>query len=297
MSRNLIFALAAALALCLLAFLWGTGGLDRLAIWAAEAQRDFQNQIARTLRGLRAGTPGALIGLLTACFAYGFFHAIGPGHGKVLIGGYGLGVRVSVWRLSAISLAASLGQAVSAIVLVYAGVLVLSLGRDVLTDTADQIMAPVSYAAIGLIGLWLVWRGVRHARTAGHVHVGLGATCSTCGHAHGPTPEQVAKAGSLREAALLIAGIAIRPCTGALFVLLITWQMGIPAAGIVGTFAMAIGTALVTIATGWAAVSVRSGLLAGFSGSRMISRAVPLIEISAGLVVAAIAGGLLMRSF
>ena len=46
--------------------------------------------------------------------------------------------------------------------------------------------------------------------------------------------EEVGAVQSMREAALLIGGIAIRPCTGALFVLLITWQMGIGAVGIAG---------------------------------------------------------------
>lgn len=296
MSRALIFGLAATLVLAALVVWWGTGGLDQLAAQAAEAQRTFQNQIARMLRGMRAGTPGALAGLLGACFAYGFFHAVGPGHGKVLIGGYGLGRRVSWLRLSVISLAASLGQAVTAIALVYAGVWLLSLSRQVLTDTADRIMAPASYAAIALIGVWLLWRGLRHARTMTHAQTGHGDTCSTCGHAHGPTPAQIEEASSLREAAVLVAGIAMRPCTGALFVLLITWQMGIGAAGIAGTLAMALGTATVTIATGIAAVSLRGGLVQGLTSHPVLQRAVPLIEVTAGAVIALIAGGLLLRS-
>jgi ABC-type nickel/cobalt efflux system permease component RcnA len=85
MSKYLIVPVAIACGLLL--WFWGSGGFDSLAAWAAGEQREFQNQIARALRAARAEQPQAVATLLTVCFAYGFFHAIGPGHGKVLIGG------------------------------------------------------------------------------------------------------------------------------------------------------------------------------------------------------------------
>ena len=101
---------------------------------------------------------------------------------------------------------------------------------------------------------------------------------------------------SLREALALIAAIAIRPCTGALFVLLITWQMGIPFAGIAGAFAMALGTAAVTVGVGLGAVGLRGGLLGGLAEGRLAAQVMPVVEVLAGLVVLALAGGLLLRA-
>lgn len=293
-----LLSLATLAVLALLGWFWLTGGFDQLSAWAASQQREFQNTIARALRAARAGEAGAVIALLTACFAYGLAHAAGPGHGKVLIGGYGFARRVPMLRLSVIALLASLGQAVTAVTFVYLGVLVLNLGRQALVDTTEALMAPVSYGAIALIGLWLVWRGVRKLihKPHDHAHAGDGAVCDHCGHAHGPTLEQVEHAGTLREALALIAGIAIRPCTGALFVLIITWQMGIGALGIAGAFAMAIGTALITIFVGLAAGGLRGGVLAGLAGSPQMARAMAGIEMLAGLVVVILAGGLLLRA-
>ena len=91
-ARGLMLAgLVAALPLLVL---WATGSLGAIAQWAAEGQRDAQNALARAIRALRAGEAGALAGLLGLAFAYGVFHAAGPGHGKVLIGGYGVARRV-----------------------------------------------------------------------------------------------------------------------------------------------------------------------------------------------------------
>lgn len=294
-------SIAALVVVAGLGWLWLSGGFDRVGFWAAGQQRDFQNAIAGALRAARAGEAGAVMALLGACFAYGFAHAAGPGHGKVLIGGYGFARKVPMLRLSLIALAASLGQAVTAVALVYAGILVLNLGRQAMVQWTEAVMAPISYGAIALIGAWLVWRGLRKlmpqkAHSHDHAHTGEDAVCSSCGHAHGPTLEQVEHAGTLREAVALIAGIAVRPCTGALFVLIITWQMGIAGLGVAGAFAMAFGTALITIFVGLAAGSLRGGMLAGLSASPQMARAVAGMEVLAGAAVVLLAGGLLLRA-
>lgn len=319
----LVALLAAVLALA--AWLWLGGGSARLSDWAAAGQRDVQRAMADPLRAIKRGDGGALAGLLGLCFAYGFFHAAGPGHGKLLIGGYGMGQRVPVLRLSVLALLSSLGQSASAVLLVGAGGLLLNWSRERLTGTAETLLAPASYAAVGLVGLWLALRGARgmwrlwqgralaadrhsvshgdshnrdhshahdlshdHNHDQHHDHHHHDDTCG-CGHAHGPTPEQAAAVHSLRDALILIGAVAIRPCTGALFVLILTFAMGIPLVGIASVFVMGLGTASVTVAVAVAAVTLRETTLKRLAPGTGAARLQALIELAAGLIIAILA--------
>jgi len=99
-----------------------------------------------------------------------------------------------------------------------------------------------------------------------------------------------------QDAALLIGGIALRPCSGALFLLILCFAMGIGGAGIAGTFAMALGTGCITIAVAGLAVWGREGVVAGLSAglnTRRMALALPMIESVAGAVLAALALALL----
>lgn len=292
----------------IIAVFWATGGLAGLDRWAAERQRDAQAVMAGALRRLRAGEPGATAALLAVCFGYGFVHAVGPGHGKLLIGGYGYGTRVPARRLAVLAVLSSLAQALTAVALVWGGIVVLNLSRETLTDLTEEAMADVSAALIGLIGLWLAWRGMRmlwrsaragqgdpadHSHHHAHDH---DADCG-CGHAHGPTVAEAAATRSLRDALVLIAGIAARPCTGALFLLILAWRMGIFGTGVAGALAMGLGTATVSLAVALLAVWARQGSLALAPSAgplAAMARWLPgIMQIAAGCVVALVALSLL----
>lgn len=294
-----------------LACLWATGALEGMARLVQEAQRATQDRLAGAIRALRAGQPGALLAFWGLCLGYGVLHAAGPGHGKLVIGGYGVARRVPVGRLAGIALAASLAQALVAIALVYAVLAVLGLTRTAAEDAANRWLTPVGHAMIAGLGLWLVWRGTtglnrqaiaevetdqghRHHDPSHHDHDDHqhGPQCT---HAHGPTLAEVEALGGWRDAVALVAGIALRPCSGALFILIITFQLGIALAGVVGALVMGLGTALITIGAALMAVWAREGALSGLGLDR-VARALPVVELAVGAVIAVAAIGLLIGS-
>ncbi len=280
------------------AFLWlfGFGGMSQVSTWASAQQREVQNALAQGLRAVRAGEPGAWTALMGLCAAYGFFHAAGPGHGKIVIGGYGAAARITALRLSGLALASSLAQALTAILLVGLGALVLGWSREQTTHTADEMLAPASFLAIALVGAWLVVRGARRAFSTAAHPVDAHGHCETCGHAHGPSVDQAASVASWRDAAAIIASVAIRPCTGAVFLLILCFALKIPLAGIAGALVMGLGTASLTVLVAIAAVGTRQSALAGFSGAGAV-RAMALIEVVAGGLIALVAVSLALPFF
>lgn len=300
-----------ALAACAGLWLWGFGGAARVGQIAAQNQHWVQNAMAAALRQLKAGDHTALMALWGLCFAYGFFHAAGPGHGKLVIGGYGLGRRVPMGRLAGLAVASSLAQAGTAVILVYAGVLALGWSRQQMQGLADTLLSHLSNAAVAGIGLWLVWRGLRgfwrlrRTRPAPLANAvpdlsGLGQPLDhvhdeSCGHLHGPTVQQAAGVRSLRDAAMIIGAIALRPCTGALFLLILTWRIGIDWAGIIGAFVMGLGTASITLLVAIASVCLRESALAQAASGRGTARTLALAEVLAGTLVLALALQLLFH--
>lgn len=289
--------------LAVLGLLWLTGGLEGLAGWLRAAQHQAQNELASAIRALRAGEAHALASFWAICLAYGVLHAAGPGHGKLIIGGYGVARRVPALRLVGLALASSLAQAAVAVVLVYALVAALGQGRVAVEGTAERWMTPIGHAMVAGLGLWLVWRGAtglkrqlrQHAPRDGHDHGHDHDHGPECNHAHGPSLDQVAGVTGWRDAIALVGGIAVRPCSGALFVLILTWQLGIALVGIIGAFVMGLGTALVTMVVALLAVLAREGAFQGI-GSGRVAKAIPWIELAVGGVIAAAALGLLLQA-
>ncbi|MEL6522242.1 MAG: hypothetical protein AAFQ66_14845 [Pseudomonadota bacterium] len=258
--------------------------LGAVSQWAAEQQRSFQNQMASAVRGLRSGEPGAYLALLLAAGSYGIVHAVGPGHGKYLIGGVGLGTSVRASRLLSVALVSSIAQAIWAILLVYGGFLLLEVSARQMTVLAEDILAPASYLIIASVGLILFWRGTRSLfkgwRDTGHAHHD-----HCCNHAHGPTPHEVAKLESVRDVATLVASIAIRPCTGAIFLLVIAWQMDIRLAGALAVLAMGLGTASLTSLVALSSIAARTAAFASAGNSAALPVLASTAQLTAGALI------------
>jgi ABC-type nickel/cobalt efflux system permease component RcnA len=84
-----------------------------------------------------------------------------------------------------------------------------------------------------------------------------------------PAPQDIEGSLDWRKALAIAFSVGIRPCTGAILVLLFAISQGLMWAGVMATFAMAIGTAITVSALAALAVGSRELAirLAGNSGS------------------------------
>ncbi len=105
--------------------------------------------------------------LIVLSFAYGMFHAVGPGHGKAVIITYLGSHKESLQRGAIISLLAALFQAIVAIVLVTVLSTLLSIQFSQVNRYADDITT-VSYLLVMVLGAFLFftalykqWRAMR----------------------------------------------------------------------------------------------------------------------------------------
>jgi len=217
-----------------------SSAFDRVTAYVQQQQRTLYRQLAGAVRAVKTEhTLAAGLTLALLSFLYGVFHAAGPGHGKAVISAYLLANERAVKRGIALSFAASLAQAVSAIALVSVVIFALS-GFSVTTKQSVGVMTTIGAWLIIAIGAWMLWSSLKgvfgHCE---HDHADGG-----CGHDHHPPSEHLADRFSWTKAGSIVAAIGLRPCSGAIFVLLFANTIGLYMAGVWSTFAMALGTAI-----------------------------------------------------
>jgi ABC-type nickel/cobalt efflux system permease component RcnA len=105
--------------------------------------------------------------------------------------------------------------------------------------------------------------GHDHSHDHGHGHV----HDEHCGHSHGPTPDQLAGPGGWRRGLGTIFAVGLRPCSGAILVLVFSLAQGLFWAGIAATFLMGLGTAITVATIAVIAVSAK-GLAKRLSAGR-----------------------------
>jgi ABC-type nickel/cobalt efflux system permease component RcnA len=275
--------------------------------WIFAEQARFFRALSAAIRESKADGRAAY-GLFWLSFLYGIFHAAGPGHGKAVISAYLLADGSTVPRGIALSAAAALAQALTAIALVGVAALVLGATARAMGETVRWLEIG-SYALIIVFGLVLVWRkgGAfvtasrawyagkpahehehhTHSHDHGHGH----------DHSHGPEPAELQGRGWLRRGLSAVIAVGMRPCSGAILVLVFALSQGIFLVGVVSTFAMAAGTAITVAVIAVLAVAAR-GVAVRVAASRpgLGSLALRGIEFGAAILVVAV-GGLLLTGF
>lgn len=268
--------------------------------WLLAKQSEFYRQMSATIRAAKSDG-SAVWTLLFISFAYGIFHAAGPGHGKAVIASYLVANRETARRGIALSFASALMQSLVAILIVGISAWVLNATAKTMCK-AEGAIEIASYGLIALFGLRLVWvkgrtfirafqavqpapaiAGVPHDLDHGHhhhhdahdhhdhdhghdhhhghdhgqAHAHHHVHDEHCGHSHGPTPGELAGPGGWRRGFAAILTVGIRPCSGAILVLVFALAQGLFWAGIAATLLMGLGTAITVAAIAVVAVSAQ----------------------------------------
>ncbi len=293
------------------------GPWTRLTLTVMEQQRSLHRELAGAIRTLRSeGSPAAAWSLILLSFLYGLFHAAGPGHGKAVIGAYLLTHESALKRGLLVAAASSLVQGLTAILLVGSLVGLIGLSqRD--TQAAVGRLESASFALIAFLGAWLTLRALLAlgrrlglarlggrpdlaqvpAQLDGHHHAPEPGAACHCGHTHVPDPAALERPLSLRTAAAMVLSIGIRPCSGAVLVLLFAEVLGLRLAGIAAVFVMSCGTALAVAALALVAVYFRrlAGLLLQARGEILVL-AGNGVALAGGLVILALGASLFLGS-
>ncbi len=258
--------------------------------WMFAKQAEFYRMMSGTIRAAKADGSAAWT-LMGISFAYGIFHAAGPGHGKAVISSY-MVANNETWRRGiALSFASAILQAFTAVAIVGIAAVLLGATAHVMGN-AVRAIEMVSYALIILIGLRLLWVKGRaflrllrpqkhkhhdHAHGHDHHHRGHGHDrdhahdlahdhdhgdeAHAWGHAHAPEPSELKGPHWLRRGLSAIVAVGLRPCSGAIIVLVFALAQGLFWIGVASTFVMGLGTAITVACVAMLAVAAR-----GFAG-------------------------------
>ncbi|MEF3367616.1 high frequency lysogenization protein HflD [Methylocystis sp. 9N] len=319
-----------------------TGFVGLVLAW----QNKFHSELQTAARALKTDGSAFFV-LAAASFAYGVFHAAGPGHGKAVLASYMLANETALKRGLLLAGLAALLQGLVAIGVVGAAAAIFHATAPQMNDAA-RLIELASYAAIAALGARLVFvkgRALAAALDAPLDHAAFGrnrpnadnvigsknleralrekpdSTFSQRALAAAPVarggfvceaiddPSHVHDANCVHaidpetlagpkfrwaDAAATVIAAGLRPCSGAILVLVFTLSQGLFAAGAAAVMAMSAGTAITTGALAATAVYAKGAVLR--FGTKDSRRALVLArgaELLAALLVLALGLALL----
>lgn len=257
-------------------------------------QANAQAYMIAAADGLRNGTDLQPLAIAMGFgFGYGTIHALGPGHGKVVISSYFLanGGRIKEGVLMGAQIA--LIHVASAILIVVLADFIL--GNIIVAKDANfRIVRLISYGAIGGIGLFMLYNAtkrilayIKHKREDAHHHDH--GSCGCALHKH-------EEAGKTRTRSFISMLVGVVPCTGAILVMLFAMANSVVFVGVLVVLAISLGMAITMSSLGIASVIMRRSVLDRFgsNGSSVISLN---FEVLGALGITAIGAALFWYTF
>lgn len=294
------------------------GNVSGLGAWIIAQESRYTRMMTQAIHAIKNHDAGGWdlgLNLAVVSFAYGVFHAAGPGHGKAVVTSYLISNERALWRGLIISLFAALLQGCVAIALIGISALIFHATAQRINGAALTIET-MSYGAIVFFGAFLLWKKggafiaacralprasgedifatampsapARSSSTffadggddANHLHG------PNCGHFHGLDPTKLGEGFAWKGALLTVLTAGARPCSGAILVLVFAMAQDMMLVGIGATLAMSLGTAVTTGAlAAFAVFAKRSAMKYAGTGSARALLFGRLIEAAAALCV------------
>ena len=255
-------------------------------------QREANRMIGQHMRAIRARETSAplLIGVGLA-FLYGVVHALGPGHGKLVVVSYFLSRDARIGRGLLMGLQIAIFHVLSAMVVVALADLLL---RQALGGPPAEVAGVrlASYGLIAAIGLVMTAEAVRRSYLR---RQGVKTSQACCGHGpasdvHDPGPH--ASGERVRQCALSL-GVGLVPCTGSVLILLYAMANDILFAGMLLVAAIAAGMAITMGALGILSVVARRAVARRVEASADgQSRLAVAMDYAGALAITALGAGL-----
>ncbi len=262
--------------------------IQKVLFQVAQMQARLNAELTETIRAAQDGDSLApALAIIGAAFLYGVLHAAGPGHGKAVVATYFLANPARWLRGVTTGFAVAMIQAVTAILLVAILAMVLGVALTQVLDRALTIEL-LSYALIVGLGLYMLYRVATGQAACGHDHhghdhhidAGTGRT-GLRGWVDRALPEDLAP---------LAVAVGLRPCSGAIIILLFTLANGIFLIGALATFSMAFGTALVVSLAGLLAIALRRSITASDRSHAFVARIQTGVTVAGALVITTLGG-------
>lgn len=237
----------------------------------SEWQRVFNLELSAALNSLQQHYYQAGFSLTLISFLYGIFHAIGPGHGKFILMSYLSFERTYLSKAIKLTFLSALMQGIVAISLMTLIVVSFELSRSYFNLTLKWIERG-SFILMMLFGLYWVYQSyrlskIRHKQTKLPKILQISPakqpltlmkitplyhseTCG-CGHKHLPSANDLAQVTTWKSQLMLVLSIGLRPCSGAILVLFLSYTLDLYLWGVLSALLMALGTGLTLALFAW----------------------------------------------
>ncbi|MDE0035062.1 MAG: hypothetical protein OXU75_18305 [Deltaproteobacteria bacterium] len=232
------------------------GALAAFAETIKAFQRRANAEIATYMKAIERGDDlGAFFLGLAIAFAYGIFHAFGPGHGKFIIVSYFLGREARVARGVIMAVQVAIVHVIAAILIVWLADIVLKAGFGIGLSEVPGVRA-ASFLIIVGIGLYMLYHATR--TSTGEVADGGAAHGHSHGHEHPHThgrdrgEDHGHRHGGRLEGGMLALAAGMVPCPGAVLIMLyaVANDMIYPGFLLVGAMSLGIGMSICAVGVG-----------------------------------------------